>query len=217
MFRNKMFKRSNLRKLRCFKICMFLSLIVSVVIFIDTTISQIIGPLAIKNAEELIVDKINSIVSKTLSDMELTYDDLIFSESHNGKLSFMQSNSVVINKLKSTIVRKIDEALDSNKNLVTTVQIGSVVNSALLSNKGPKIKIYFDLYCSTNSKIVSNFTSAGLNQTLHSIKLVVTTEFCLVIINEQYFNNIESDFVVAESVILGDVPTSYGSLYGLNN
>ena len=216
MFRRKMFKKSNLRKLRGIKLCVLLSFIVSIVIFIDTTISQIIGPLAIKNAEELIVDKINSIVSKTLSDMELTYDDLISSESHNGELSFMQANSVVINKLKSNVVRKTDEALDSNKNLITTVQIGSVVNSALLSNKGPKIKIYFDLYCSTNSEIVSNFSAAGLNQTLHSIKLLVTTEFCLVIINDQYFDKIVSDFIVAESVIFGEVPTSYGSLYGLN-
>lgn len=142
MFRKKMFKRSNLRKFRGIKLCVFFSFIVSIVIFIDTTISQIIGPLAIKNAEELIVDKMNSIVSKTLSDMELTYDDLILSESQNGDLSYMQANSVVINKLKATIVKKTDEALDSNKNLVTTVQIGSVVNSALLSNKGPKIKIY---------------------------------------------------------------------------
>lgn len=216
MFRKKMFKRSNSRKFRGIKLCVFFSFIVSIVIFIDTTISQIIGPLAIKNAEELIVDKMNSIVSKTLSDMELTYDDLILSESQNGDLSYMQANSVVINKLKATIVKKTDEALDSNKNLVTSVQIGSVVNSALLSNKGPKIKIYFDLYCSSNSEIISSFSEAGLNQTLHSIKLLVTTEFCLVIINDQYFDKIVSDFIVAESVILGDVPTSYGSLYGLN-
>lgn len=216
MFRRKMFKRCNFRKLRNIRLCVFTALVISVVVFVDSIVSQIIGPLAIKNAEELIVNKINSIVSKSLSDMELAYSDLILTKSYNGAISYVQADSVTINKLKTDIVTKVDKTLDNNKNLETIVQLGSVVNSSLLSNRGPKIKVYFDLYCSTNSEISSSFTSAGLNQTLHSLKLLVTTEFCLVLINDQYFDKITSDYLIAESVIVGEVPSAYGNIYGLN-
>jgi len=216
MLRKKMFKKRSARKVRSIRLCLILSFVILIVVFIDSTVSQIIGPLAIKNAEELLLGKINTIVADTLTRLELSYDDLIFTKSNDGEVSYVQANSVAINRLKAEIVTSVDKALDSNKNLETMVQLGSIINSSLLSNRGPAIKVYFDLYCSTNSEIVSNLTQAGLNQTLHSIKLIVTTDFCLMIINDQYFDKIVSDYIVAESVIVGDVPSSYGSIYGLN-
>ncbi len=216
MLRKKMFKKRNIRKSRNIRFCVFISFAISLLVFVDSTVSKIIGPLAIKNAEELLLNKINTIVSDTLSSHQLSYDDLIFTKTNGGEVSYVQANSVAINKLKSEMVTEIDKALDNNKNLETTVQLGSVINSSLLSNRGPAIKVYFDLYCSTNSEIVSSLTQAGLNQTLHSIKLIVTTDFCLMIINDQYFDKIITDYVVAESVIVGEVPSSYGNIYGLN-
>ncbi len=211
-----MFKKRNRRICRNIKLCVFLSLVISMTIFIDSTVSDVIGPLAIKNAEELINNKINAVVSQVLSEKELSYKSLIHAVTSNDEVSYVQANSVVINQLKSEIVTRVDKELDSNKNLETVVQIGSIFNSSLLSNRGPEIKVYFDLYCSTGSKLYGEFTDAGLNQTLHSVKLNVVTEFCLMIINDQYFDKIINDYIVAESVIVGDIPSAYGSIYGLS-
>ncbi len=216
IFRKKMFKKRNIRKMRNVKICIALSLLISALIFVDSTVSEIIKPLAIKNAEELIINKVNSIVSETLSEMSMSYNKLIHTEETDGEVSYVQADSVVINRLKAEVVTRVDKALDSNKNLETVVQLGSIINSSLLSNRGPEIKVYFDLYCSTNSEFDSDFSSAGLNQTAHIITMNVVTEFCLIIINDQYFDKIKNDYIVAESVIVGEVPSAYGNIYGLN-
>ena len=215
-FRKKMFKKRNKHKQRKIRIIVFFAICISFIIFVDSTISQVIGPLAIKNAEELINRKVNAVVEEIISKKNITYNNFIYTTAVDGKVSNVQANSALINQLKSSIAIEADKSLDSNKNLVTVIQLGSIINSSLLSNKGPEIRINFDLYCSTNVKIASEFQAAGLNQTIHRIKLNVTTEFCLMIINDQYFDKITNDYVVAESVIIGQVPSAYGSIYGLN-
>ncbi len=212
-----MFKKRNKRIRRSIKFLIFFSLFIAFVIFVDSSLSNVVGPLAIKNAEELINNKVNTVVNDALNDLNLSYDNLIFTGKNGNEVSYVQANAVEINKLKSRVVKNTDKLLDSKKNLETIIQIGSIINSSFLSNRGPTVCVYLDLFCSTNAEITSEFVSAGLNQTLHIIKLNVTTDFCLMIINDQYFDKIINDYIIAESVIVGDVPSAYGSIYGLTN
>lgn len=217
IFRKKMFKKNNKHIVRNIKISIVLSLVIALVVFVDSTISKIIGPLAVKNAEELINTKINSVVASVIKNMNLSYSDLIYTKNGTNGITSLQANSTVINSFKSNLATEIDKELDSNKNLKTVVQLGTVINSSLLSNRGPEITVNFDLYCSSNIIVNSEFNSAGLNQTLHQIKLTVSTEFCLMIINDEYFDKINNDYIIAESVIVGETPTAYGGIYGLNS
>ena len=63
----------------------------------------------------------------------------------------------------------------------------------------------------------SNFSQAGINQTLHQLNMIVSVDVSVLVMGETDSFTIHSEVVVAETVIIGDVPSTYlqsGGYYG---
>ena len=59
------------------------------------------------------------------------------------------------------------------------------------------------------SKLLSNFASAGINQTLHRIILKVSVNVYLVMPWYRASSSVEAEFILAETLIVGKVPDAY--------
>ena len=125
------------------------------------------------------------------------------------------SNIIPVNEITSDIAIKIQDEFDKTQNGDVFVRLGTLTGSKLLSGRGPKVKFKIVTNGNVETDLKSEFTSAGINQTLHRIYLNVT---CKVVILTP-FNSVEEEIknqvLLAEAVIVGNIPNTYYNLEGL--
>ena len=56
---------------------------------------------------------------------------------------------------------------------------------------------------------VSHFSQAGINQSLHQLTMEVSVDVAVLVLGETGSFTINSEVVVAETVIVGDVPQTF--------
>ena len=162
-------------------------------------------------AERCAAEAINDAVTLKLGELDLSYDDLAKVEySDSGQPRSIETNSAQINLLKAEATRAAQDEITKIKHSEIMIPLGAFTGLTLLSNSGPEIPLTFCMTGSFNSHLESSFESAGMNQTLHHIKLVVTAH--IVTASADYGDTIsfDTDFEVAQNVITGEIPTIYG-------
>lgn len=215
LFRRKMFKKQNKILKRALKLIIIFIVGFVIVFHYDNSITDIIVGISIKNAENKISKCAAVAIENVINELDLQYTDIINTEFVGENVSSVNANTPVINQVKSKIILGTQNELKKYSCLETIVQLGSLSGLNFLSNRGPDIHILYDLYCSTTANISSTFKSAGLNQTCHSIVASISVEYCLVLNDGDHISSVNNDFVIAETVIVGKIPESYGTIYGL--
>ena len=122
-----------------------------------------------------------------------------------------------VNRLKTDILNIINDeilALDASS---IGIPLGSLFLPELLSGKGPAIPVHILSIRNSDASFVSHFEHAGINQTLHKLTMVVSIDVSVLALAETNSFTLESEVVVAETVIVGDVPQTFietGGYYG---
>ena len=69
----------------------------------------------------------------------------------------------------------------------------------------------------SDATFASNFSQAGINQTLHQLTMVVSVDVAILVLGQTSNFTVNSEVVVAQTVIVGDVPNMFlntGGSYG---
>ncbi|MCL1866381.1 MAG: sporulation protein YunB [Oscillospiraceae bacterium] len=141
---------------------------------------------------------------------EYSYDELIIlSRDESGNVVSIESNMVNINRLKARVTHQINERLSEIEHSDVQIPIGTVSGFNMLYGRGFKIPVKLTPKGYANVNLVSKFTSAGINQTLHQITLTVSAEITAIIPGYTNSVEVETEFIVAQTVIVGYVPESY--------
>lgn len=146
------------------------------------------------------------------------YEDLCtITKDSNGNITLISANVIPVNEIISDVAIKIQEELNKKDNEKFYVHIGSFTGSRLLSGRGPTVEIKMSTVGNIETDLRSEFTSSGINQTLHKIYLQVD---CNVIVLTP-FNTIEqkitNQVLIAEAVIVGITPNTYYNFDGVNS
>ena len=80
---------------------------------------------------------------------------------------------------------------------------------SLISGYGPPIKIEIFPYGEVGCKFLSQFISAGINQTQHKIYVQVDTFVNVVLPFKTLSVRMKNEVLVCESVIIGEIPETY--------
>lgn len=124
----------------------------------------------------------------------------------NGGISAISIHSDKITLLASEMSVLLLDLLNTYQNESFGIPLGNLSGSVLLSGKGPLIPL--QPLCAGNiaNEMCSTLQSAGINQTLHKVfvRFVVTVEYLAPI--ESYTDTITLDVMLAETLIVGDVP-----------
>ncbi len=162
-------------------------------------------------AERCATEAINDAVTKKLGELNLSYDDLakvVYSD--DGQPKSIETNSAKINMLKAEATRAAQDEITKIKHSEVLIPLGAFTGLTLISNSGPDIRLTFCMTGSFNSHLESSFESAGINQTLHHIRLVVTANIVTASVDYGDTITFDTDFEVAQTVITGEIPTIYG-------
>ena len=90
-----------------------------------------------------------------------------------------------------------------------SIPVGSLTGVALLAGRGPDVHIKVLSVGSPTAEFENRFTDAGINQTKHQIKLDVVIDIDVIMPWQTVSTQVVSEILIAETVLLGDVPQTY--------
>ena len=206
-------KKSRIHKrIRRYSIIVTVIIIVFIVIFEMQAVPFTLKCVR-KQSKTISTKIIGSAVTQTLEKYDFRYDDLAnINYSDSGQVNSISANSININRVKSDVIEKIQNELDKQKQYNFSLPAGSFTNLTLISTLGPDIEITFTLTGSVNCKIKSTFESSGVNQTIHHIDLIVTTDIVAISPNYSEEVKFKTDYEIAQTVIVGSVPSMYADV-----
>jgi len=137
--------------------------------------------------------------------MRFTYDEA-------GTILSIESNTANINRFKARVTELINDSLYSLEQSAVDIPIGTVSGLSLLYGRGVAIPVRIAPRGAANVNLVSGFTPAGINQTLHQITLIVSVDVSAIVPGYTNHTTVETEFLVAQTVIVGRVPDSYANI-----
>jgi len=179
-------------------------------IFTDSKLRPILTDFSINKANIVVNTVINETVYNLLDEEGLKYNGICtISRNSDNIVSSVEIDTVKVNLVKTNIISKVQQIISEKQDVVISVPFGTVMGSEYLIGRGPKITIKMQMGSAVFSDIVSSFSSAGINQTLHQIKLSVDTNVYLVMPWYRSSTVVHTSFILAETVIVGTVPNAY--------
>ena len=146
------------------------------------------------------------------------YDELVtIHKDSNDKINLIETNVIEINKIISDVAIKIQEEIDNTKDDDLGIHLGSFTGSKLLSGRGPKVPIKISSVGNVGTDFKSDFKQAGINQTLHRLYLDVECEVAILTPFNTMQETIKNQVVLAENVIVGEIPETYYNLEGFED
>lgn len=149
---------------------------------------------------------VNESVEEIILSNNINYSDIAVKLMDENKLSSVEIRTENVNKIQSQIINKIHEKLNEKSNNEISIPIGSVSDSYFLSGRGPEIKVKFLPEGTVDTELKSNFSSSGINQTCHTISIDIKAEAVVILPSESFVISSDSECILAESLIIGDVP-----------
>ena len=203
-------KQKNEKRRRFAKIVVFaLFLLLSCVLIYNLQILPVLFPLAKAKCTTELTDAVNRIVRARMQSDSDGYADFVrlhFGE--DGSVASVETNTPRLAKLSGDIVGDVTDAL-THERMTVRIPLGSLSGSALLSGKGPDVRVKLAVSQKITCAVRGDFTESGINQTLHRVFLRVTVEVCALLPGAVQTFSVPTDVCVAETVIIGKVPEAY--------
>lgn len=149
-------------------------------------------------------------MEKAMEERALAYSDMVvFQTGQDGTVSMLTTDTLRLNALRAAILEEVVSQLESIDSHSLGIPFGALTGVDLFSAWGPKLPVQVISVASANGTYRNDFTSAGINQTLHRILLDVTVTAQLLLPGGIAETQIDIPVCVAETVIIGQVPQTF--------
>ena len=215
---SKSLKSSPLKKLKKGIILAVIFLVIVVVcIYTLNSVSPTIVAFSEAKIKSLTTAAVNSAIFEVMLE-PISYGDLVSIEKNaDGEITLIAANSMIINKLARDMAQSTETYIEKMGEQDVKIPIGTLSGSPLLAGKGFKVTIRVLPLGSVKCQFVSEFETAGINQTRHKIYLDVVATISIVLPTSQSIVKTNTPVLVSESIIVGKVPDTYltaGSIFG---
>lgn len=182
----------------------------TVFIIIEVRITPVLNAMAESRAKNIASEAVNDAVQRVLCEKNLRYENLVnVTTNDEDMITSVTVDSVEMNRLCAEIRGIITDTLNSLGERTVSIPIGSLTGIDMFTGKGPRLDIAVTLSGSATTGIVNDFRTAGINQTRHQMILEVKTKVYAITQNGNISTEISNSIVVAETVIVGEVPEIY--------
>lgn len=183
--------------------------------FIIQAIQPIMEEQCISMAKSIATKISNAEATKVMANYE--YDDLLnITKDSEGNIKMVGTNIITVNEIISDIPIRIQEEMEKSENNTFQIRLGSFLGSKLFAGRGPNVEIKMEIAGHLDTNLKSEFIDAGINQTLHRIYLELICEVIILTPFETMEEQIVNQVLLAEGVIVGEVPSSYYHLEGMS-
>ena len=199
-----MAKRSarRLRLRRALRILLLIALLGSVLyLLLEKSLTQVILNTAYAKAYAIAVETMNEAVRESLQS-GAAYEDLITVRTDGaGRITMLAANTARMNELAVSVALRAQSALETRDS--------ASIKAPFFSSLGPRVPVRLSPVGSVSAAFATEFEAAGINQTRHKIWLEMRAVVRLVLPTGAKAVDVQTQILIAESIIVGDVPDSF--------
>lgn len=155
-------------------------------------------------------DLINDAIDSQIETGNIQYDRMVYFEKDlDGRITALKTNMSEVNRLKTDILNLINDEILAMDTSDLGINLGSLIFPEILAGRGPQIPVEIISIRNSDASFTSNFTEAGINQTLQQLLMNVSVDVTVLVLGRTESFTVTSQVVVAETIIVGQVPDTF--------
>ncbi len=209
-----MFKRRTRRR-RILTVSLVLVVIVGFIYLLDWVLRPTILAIADVQAVQVATQAANQAVLDTLTAEHVEYSDLVdIKRNPAGQVELLQANTVRISEISAEVTLAVQKSLETIGAQPLEIPLGQILGIQFLAARGPLLPMYLIPVGTVLTNVSDKFVDAGVNQTKHTIYLELSTNVRVVVPLFENTVHVAATMPLAESIIVGTVPSVYVNLPG---
>ena len=204
------------------KVFRFLCLMIAISVLLFTLFRiryrDVIRTLAQTQVRNSTSDLINKAIDHQIETGNILYERIVYFEKDlDGRITALKTNMSEVNRLKTYILGLINDEILALDTSDIGIPLGSLIFPEFLSGRGPTIPVRILSIRNSDATFHSNFTEAGINQTLQQLTMDISVDVAILVLGGTDIFTVTSQVVVAETIIVGQVPDTFfqtGGSYG---
>ena len=208
-----------IRFLRRIAWCVVISLVICALAFFSLRdrYRDVIADLAHTQVMNTTSDLTNDAIGRQIDIGNIAYDRIVYFEKDlNGKITALKTNMSEVNRLKTAILNIINDEILAIDSSDIGIPIGSLILPEFFSGRGAQIPVHILSIRNSDAGFESFFTEAGINQTLQQLTMNVSVDVSILVLGRTENFTVTSQVVVAETIIVGQVPDTFLQTGGYN-
>ena len=182
----------------------------SVIALLEAKLRPVVAEIASAQAQNTMTAVVEGAVTADLAARKVSYADCItIQRVGGGAITALTTDMARMNLLRAELTAAILESIAGVDVSDIEVPLGSLFDLEPLWAKGPSLRARAMTVGTVRTEFDSQFTSAGVNQTLHRIWLEVDVPMTLLLPGGEVETALHTRLCVAETVIVGKVPDTY--------
>lgn len=158
----------------------------------------------------LAINAANRATNSVLFNESVNYNDLFeVVKNNDGDVTLIEAKSININKFAREIAILTQRYLENNGTTKISIPLGTLSGITMFVGTGPDVNIEILPIAATNCDFYSEFQSAGINQTIHKIYVIVLLSVTVALPASEISVETQSEILVCENLIVGKVPDTY--------
>lgn len=160
-------------------------------------------------ANKILIDEVAQVILHS----DVDYSNIItIQRDEQGDVIATNVNSQSINKIKIDITQNIMEQFLNKQSYTYDIQLGTLLGNEFLIGRGKNIEMQIFPVGIADTQIISSFESVGINQVKHILSIMVVLEYNTIVPMNKSQGMVTSEFLLAETTIVGKVPRFYADL-----
>ena len=177
--------------------------------YVEVNIKPTLKSICEVQAKVIATKLINETVREQLKKNELKEQILVPTYDNDGRINMIRTDALVMNTISSNIAKDVQENITSLSNQKFSIPLGSALDSQLLANKGPRLSFTILHQGSVLVDFITEFEESGINQTRYKIYITVSVDMRIISPVTTSTMSVMNNVLIAEIVIVGEVPDSY--------
>ena len=180
-----------------------------IAVLLEKNLEALILDMAYARAEAMTAEYINEAVREIMGG-QITYEDMITVRTDGaGRVTMLQANAVRMNELATITAMQAQARLEGADAQSISIPLGAALGIPFFSALGPRVQVRIVPVSAVTTAFSTEFESAGINQSRHKIYLSLRAVVRLVIPSGARQVTLNGQVLIAESIIVGEVPQSY--------
>lgn len=195
---------------------LFIILVIFIIFFsVIRAVTPVFNRLCSDKAKSVATIITNDETTKAIANYKYS-DFIIVHKDESGNILMLESNMKNINDVISDAANRIQVSINNTKDEDIHISLGSFTGVSILSGRGYKVPIRISTIGNIKTNVKSEFTSQGINQTLHRLYLDIQCEISILTPFNTITEMINNQLILAENIIVGEIPNTYYNLEGIS-
>ena len=191
------------------KLLIYAALVIAALLILRARLRPYIAALAEMEGRRLGAEAITRGVARVFDQKKPDYSDVVsVAYAADGKVVSLHADAAKLNALRLDVGDAVADALCESPETSVKVSLGSLAGE-LFAGRGVSVSVKLDSIGTVDVDYSSEFLSAGINQTLHRVKMNVVVSFTILAATYRVDTQSTCAFDLAETVIVGNVPENY--------